>query len=86
MGYNKGEVSSCNNTAEGDIYITTTNISPYRVRVGEIGGVIGNHGGTVASDIQNAGDIHLDRTENAAGVEMKNIPIREKKSKDNNKG
>lgn len=71
VGYNKGEVSSCNNTAEGDIYITTTNISPYSVRVGEIGGVIGNHGGTVASDIQNAGDIHLDRTENAAGVEMK---------------
>lgn len=70
VGYNKGTVSSCSNEATGTIYITTTNISPYSVRVGEIGGAIGNNEGAV-SDIQNAGNIRLDRTENAAGVELK---------------
>ncbi len=74
VGYNKGDVSSCYNLAtgatDGDIYITTTNVSPYSVRVGEIGGVIGNNSGTV-SDLYNASKIYLDRTENAAGVELK---------------
>ncbi len=70
VGYNKGTVSDCSNLADGDIYITTTNISPYSVRVGEVGGVIGNNEGTV-SNVQNAGDISMDRTENAAGVELK---------------
>ena len=71
VGYNKGgEVTSCSNTVLGSIYITTTNISSYSLRVGEVGGVIGNNDGIV-SDIQNAGDISMDRTENAAGVELK---------------
>lgn len=70
VGYNKGEVASCSNTALGSIYITTTNISSYSLRVGEVGGVIGNNEGLV-SDLQNAGNISMDRTENAAGVELK---------------
>ena len=70
VGYNLGTVTSCSNQTDGEIYLTTTNITPYSVRVGEIGGVIGNNAGTV-SDIQNAGYIHYDRTENAAGVEIK---------------
>lgn len=70
VGYNKGTVSDCSNTATGTIYLTTTNISPYSLRVGEVGGVIGNNEGTV-SNIQNAGNISMDRTENAAGVELK---------------
>jgi len=70
VGYNKGTVSSSSNSASGTIYITTSNISPYSVRVGEVGGVIGNNEGTV-TDVQNEGDISLDRTENAAGVELK---------------
>lgn len=71
VGYNRGgEVTSCSNTAVGSIYITTTNISSYSLRVGEVGGVIGNNDGLV-SDIQNAANISVDRTENAAGVELK---------------
>lgn len=70
VGYNKGTVSSSTNTEFGTIYITTTNISPYSLRVGEVGGVIGNNEGSV-SNLQNAGDISMDRTENAAGVELK---------------
>lgn len=70
VGYNKGTVSSSSNSATGDIYITTTNISPYSLRIGEVGGAIGNNEGTV-TNIQNAGDISMDRTENAAGVELK---------------
>jgi len=70
VGYNLGTVTSCSNQSTGEIYLTTTNISPYSLRVGEIGGVIGNNSGTV-SDIQNAGYLHYDRTENIAGVEIK---------------
>lgn len=71
VGYNKGgTVSSSSNASTGSIYITTTNISPYSLRVGEVGGVIGNNEGTV-SNVQNAGNISMDRTENAAGVELK---------------
>ena len=74
VGYNLGAVSSCvNNTsgsATGDIYLTTTNISPDSLRVGEVGGIIGNNAGTV-SDVQNYAIIRMDRTENAAGVEIK---------------
>lgn len=74
VGYNLGAVSGCvNNTsgsATGDIYLTTTNIAPYSLRVGEVGGIIGNNAGTV-SDVQNDAVIRMDRTENAAGVEIK---------------
>jgi len=70
VGYSLGTVSSCSNTDNGSIYLTTTNISPYSVRVGEVGGVIGNNGGSV-SEVSNAADISIDRTENAAGVELK---------------
>lgn len=73
VGYNLGAVSSCvNNTtgSTGDIYLTTTNISPYSVRVGEVGGIIGNNAGTV-SDVENFANIRMDRSENAAGVEIK---------------
>ena len=70
VGYNKGTVSSSSNASTGSIVITTTNISPYSLRVGEVGGVIGNNEGTV-TNIQNAGNISMDRTENAAGVELK---------------
>ncbi|MCR4566025.1 MAG: hypothetical protein K5651_08045 [Bacteroidales bacterium] len=72
VGYNnKGRVSSCSNSEAGDIVIASaTGQSPYSLRVGEIGGAIGNNGGTI-SNIQNAGDITLSRTENNAGVEMK---------------
>ena len=74
VGYNLGAVSGCvNNTsgsATGDIYLTTTNIAPYSLRVGEVGGIIGNNAGTV-SDVQNYAIIRMDRTENAAGVEIK---------------
>lgn len=71
VGYNLGTVTSCSNIADNKaIYITTTNIAPYSLRVGEVGGIIGNNAGTV-SDVQNAGNISLDRTENAAGVELK---------------
>ena len=69
-GYNKGSVESCVNASTGTIFLSTTNISPFSVRVGEVGGVIGNNGGTV-SDVQNAAYIHLDRAENADGVELK---------------
>ena len=70
VGYNKGTVSSSSNTEFGTIYISTTNITPYSLRVGEVGGIIGNNEGTV-SNVSNEGDIRMDRTENAAGVELK---------------
>lgn len=71
VGLNQGTVSSCSNTSNGSIYLTTTNISPYSVRVGEIGGVIGKNESSTVIDIQNAGNISIDRTENNAGVELK---------------
>ena len=71
IGYNKGQVSGCTNSSGGTIYLTTTNSSPYSVRVGEIGGVIGNNASSDVKDVHNAGNISVDRTENNVGVELK---------------
>lgn len=71
VGYNFGTISSCSNDEDGDISFMTTNIAPYNLRVGEIGGVIGNNKASTVSNISNAGDISLSRSENSNNVNLK---------------
>lgn len=65
VGRNYGTVSSCSNSDVGSLKMMTAGAGSYSARYPHIGGVIAENRSTAnVSDLHNAGDISLSRTEN----------------------
>ena len=67
-GYNEGTVSGSSNSSTGTIELSTTSANSYSARIPYIGGVIGANYSANVSNVQNAANIKLERTENNATI------------------